>query len=81
MEEMKLIYNNDAGTSFFWITEEEVLTNKVQLIFRETGFYFSLQELKLFQNCINESYQIIVVMIANLEIIVISFCLKHLALK
>ena len=58
MEEMKLIYNNDAGTSFFWITEEEVLTNKVQLIFRETGFYFSLQELKLFQNCINESYHL-----------------------
>ena len=32
MEEMKLIYNNDAGTSFFWITEEEVLTNKAEII-------------------------------------------------
>jgi hypothetical protein len=56
MQEMKQIYLNDAGTSFYWRKENEVLTDKVQLIFRETGFYFSRHELKLFQCCIHESY-------------------------
>lgn len=55
---MKLIYNNDAGTSFFWINDGKVLTNKVQLIFREIGFYFNQQELHLFRDCINESYHL-----------------------
>ena len=53
---MKQIYYNDSGTSFFWRKENEILTDKVQLIYRETGFYFSRHELKLFQFCINESY-------------------------
>lgn len=56
MQEMKQIYYNDSGTSFFWRKENELLTDKVQLIFRETGFYFSRHELKLFQCCIDESY-------------------------
>jgi hypothetical protein len=56
MQEMKQIYVNNAGTSFYWRKENEVLTDKVQLIFRETGFYFSRQELKLFKSCIQESY-------------------------
>ena len=58
MQELKQIYYNDSGTSFFWRKENEVLTDKVQLIFRETGFYFSRQELKLFQSCIDESYKL-----------------------
>ena len=53
---MKQIYYNESGTSFFWRKENEILTDKVQLIFRETGFYFSRPELKLFQCCIEESY-------------------------
>tara|TARA_R110000868_G_scaffold149085_3_gene371325 strand:+ start:189 stop:545 length:357 start_codon:yes stop_codon:yes gene_type:complete len=56
MQQMKQIYFNDAGTSFYWRKENELLTDKVQLIFRETGFYFSRQELQLFQSCIRESY-------------------------
>lgn len=55
---MKQIYCNDAGTSFFWRKENELQTDKVQLIFRETGFYFSRQELKVFQSCIDESYHL-----------------------
>ena len=56
MQPIKQIYYNDSGTSFFWRKENEVVTDKVQLIFRETGFYLSRQELKLFQSCIDESY-------------------------
>ena len=56
MQAIKQIYYNDSGTSFYWRKDNDVLINKVQLIFRETGFYFSKQELQLFKSCINESY-------------------------
>ncbi|MDG1870403.1 MAG: hypothetical protein P8I78_00405 [Flavobacterium sp.] len=56
MNEMKQIYYNDSGTSFFWRKENEILSDKIQMIFRETGFYFSRQELKHFRCCIDESY-------------------------
>ncbi|MEZ7499112.1 hypothetical protein QO200_10190 [Flavobacterium sp. Arc3] len=56
MQEIKQIYHNDSGTSFYWRKENDVLVDKVQLIFRETGFYFSQQELQVFKKCIEESY-------------------------
>ncbi|WP_238567347.1 hypothetical protein [Flavobacterium sp. 83] len=49
MKEIKQIYYNDSGTSFYWKKEDEVVTDKVQLIFRETGFYFTKHELQLFK--------------------------------
>jgi hypothetical protein len=57
MKEIKQIYNNDFGTSFYWRKENSIATDKVQLIFRETGFYFNMQELQQFKNCIEDSYQ------------------------
>jgi hypothetical protein len=58
MHKMKQIYYNDSGTSFYWRKENEVLMDKVQLIFKETGFYFNRQELELFKSCIEESYDL-----------------------
>ena len=57
MKAVKPIYNNESGTSFFWKKEHDIVTDKVQLIFRETGFYFSRPELNEFKNCIEESYR------------------------
>ncbi|MFE3848157.1 hypothetical protein ACFX5D_09310 [Flavobacterium sp. LB3P45] len=56
MKEIKQIYYNDSGTSFYWRKEDGLVMDKVQLIFRETGFYFTKQELYLFKNCIEDSY-------------------------
>ncbi|MFE3867347.1 hypothetical protein ACFX5E_04555 [Flavobacterium sp. LS2P90] len=56
MKEIKQIYYNDSGTSFYWKQENEIVLDKVQLVFRETGFYFTKQELHLFKNCIDDSY-------------------------
>ncbi|HEX9152255.1 MAG TPA: hypothetical protein VF842_09245 [Flavobacterium sp.] len=56
MKEIKQIYYNDSGTSFYWKKEDEVMLDKVQLIFRETGFYFTKHELLQFKNCIEDSY-------------------------
>lgn len=56
MKEIKQIYYNDSGTSFYWKKQNEVVIDKVQLIFRETGFYFNKQELQQFRHCIEESF-------------------------
>jgi hypothetical protein len=56
MKTIKQIYNNESGTSFFWKKENDIVTDKVQLIFRETGFYFSRIELQQFKSCIEESF-------------------------
>ncbi len=56
MQEIKQIYRNNLGSAFYWKKDNAVLWDKVQLIFRETGFYFTPQELQLFKCCIDESY-------------------------
>ncbi|WP_159801179.1 hypothetical protein [Flavobacterium sp. MK4S-17] len=47
MKEIQQIYHNDFGVAFYWIKDNCVLTERIQVIFRETGFYlseFQLQE-------------------------------------
>ena len=56
MEQIKQIYCNDFGTSFYWRRHNEIILEKVQLIFRETGFYFSTAELIKFKNCIDDCF-------------------------
>lgn len=46
MDEIHIIYRNDFGIAFYWKGKEE----KIQLIFRDTGFYLSLKELRVFLN-------------------------------
>jgi len=58
MEQIKQIYYNDFGTSFYWRKQNEIILDKVQLIFRETGFYFSAEELKQFATCIKECFSL-----------------------
>ncbi|OIQ15415.1 MAG: hypothetical protein BM557_11260 [Flavobacterium sp. MedPE-SWcel] len=48
MKEIQQIYHNDFGLAFYWIRNEEVLTQRVQLIFKETGFYLLPEELLQF---------------------------------
>lgn len=55
MREIAPIYKNDSGMSFFWREEEQVLFDKVQMVFKETGFYFSIEELNLFLDLIEDS--------------------------
>jgi hypothetical protein len=56
MKTIKQLYYNDSGTSFYWKKENKVLMDRIQLVFRETGFYFTQQELFVFKNCIEESW-------------------------
>ena len=56
MQAIKQIYINDFGTSFYWRKENEIILDKVQLVFREMGFYCNKSELEQFKDCIQESY-------------------------
>ena len=48
MNEIEQLYHNDMGVAFHWIKEGIVLKEKVQIVFKETGFYLSLNEIKQF---------------------------------
>ena len=56
MQEIKQIYYNHLGPAFYWRKDNDVVVDKVQLVFREMGFYFTPYELQLFKRCIDESY-------------------------
>lgn len=55
MRQIEQIYINQTGTAFFWKEQGSVLSDKVQLVFKETGFYFSVDEMEQFMKLINDS--------------------------
>jgi len=52
MREIEQIYFNDFGVAFHWKKNNRVLNEKVQLVFKETGFYFSYGEMRDFAHII-----------------------------
>ena len=50
-----MIYHNDFGVAFYWAKEGEVLTARVQIVFKETGFYLSTSEIIKFSAMIGEA--------------------------
>lgn len=55
MKQIAQIYGNDFGMAFFWREQETLIMEKVQLVFKETGFYFSIDELHHFMALIEDS--------------------------
>lgn len=55
MKQIEQIYVNDMGMAFFWKEHQVTLTQKIQLVFKETGFYFSVDELHRFMALIEDS--------------------------
>lgn len=53
MTEIEQLYHNDMGVAFHWIKEGVVLKDKVQIVFKETGIYLSLKEIKQFAGIID----------------------------
>lgn len=59
MEDIHLLYYNDYGISFHWkrdISRENF--NKVQLVFRDTGFYLYPEEIALFSKQIKNAKEL-----------------------
>ncbi len=55
MKGIEQIYYNDFGMSFYWKEKNAVKSEKIQLVFKETGFYFSVEELQHFVVLIEDS--------------------------
>ena len=55
MREVEQIYYNEFGVAFHWKKGNEVLTEKVQVVFKETGFYLSYEEIKAFAQIIDNT--------------------------
>ncbi|WP_459210122.1 hypothetical protein [Aquimarina rhabdastrellae] len=48
MSAIDKIYANDFGISFYWRKKDKDTKDKIQLIFRDTGFLLTVNELKDF---------------------------------
>jgi len=55
MKEVEQIYFNEFGVAFHWKKDNRVLTQKVQVVFKETGFYLSYEEMKAFAQIIDNT--------------------------
>ena len=55
MRDIEQIYHNNFGIAFYWKKENETIFDKVQLVFKETGFYFTIAELNQFCDLIEDS--------------------------
>lgn len=55
MKEVEQIYYNDFGVAFHWKKDDKVLTQKVQMVFKETGFYLSYDEIRAFAKIIDNT--------------------------
>ena len=55
MEQIQQIYLNSLGITFYWEKEEGIIPNRVQLIFKEIGLFFTVVELNEFEYLIDES--------------------------
>ena len=55
MKQIEQLYFNDFGVAFFWKRNGKVLKDKVQLVFKETGFYLSGAEVQEFAGIIEDT--------------------------
>lgn len=55
MREVEQIYYNEFGVAFHWKKNNTVLKDKVQIVFKETGFYLTYDEIKAFAQLIDNT--------------------------
>ncbi|SHI82766.1 hypothetical protein SAMN04488096_1052 [Mesonia phycicola] len=45
MDDIRIIFRNEFGIAFYWKSKKD----KIQIVFRDTGFILNLEEIKSFQ--------------------------------
>jgi len=59
MQDIYRIYHNSIGIAFQWKKDiKNGNTDTIQLVFRNTGFYLTLEEIKAFYNKVKVSHQL-----------------------
>jgi hypothetical protein len=55
MKEVAQLYHNNFGVAFYWKKQGRVIDSRIQLVFRETGFYLTPEQIgefaELIANC------------------------------
>ncbi|MFP9100183.1 hypothetical protein ACLI09_14120 [Flavobacterium sp. RHBU_24] len=55
MDEVKQLYYNTFGISFYWVKEGKPLSQRIQVVFRDTGLYLTPEQVVefagLIKNC------------------------------
>ena len=54
MKEIEQVYHNDFGVAFYWKIDGKVYKERIQLVFKETGFYFTADEIMQFSFLVND---------------------------
>lgn len=55
MNEINQIYYNNFGVAFHWKKNDELLKDRVQVIFKETGFYLTDSEIRDFAAIVSKT--------------------------
>ena len=55
MEDITKIYSNSIGISFHWKNTSEKNTKKIQVVFKDTGLFLTVVEIRNFSYLINEA--------------------------
>ena len=55
MEQIQQIYLNSLGIAFYWEKDTGIIPDRIQLIFKEIGLFFTVNELSEFEHLIDES--------------------------
>lgn len=54
MKDIAQLYHNGFGVAFYWKKEDNTLKERIQLVFRETGFFLTPAQIKEFSQLINK---------------------------
>lgn len=50
MQQLVNVYKNDFGLGFFWKKDQLILNDRIQIVFRDMGFYLTKEEIISFLN-------------------------------
>ena len=54
MNEIKQLYYNTFGVSFYWTKEGKPLSKRIQVVFKDTGMYLTAEQVLEFSELIKE---------------------------
>jgi len=52
MDEIKQLYYNTFGVSFYWVKEGKPLSRRIQVVFKDTGLYLTAEQVVEFADII-----------------------------
>lgn len=54
MKDIQQLYYNTFGVSFYWVKEGKTLSQRIQMVFKDTGMYLTAEQVLEFSGLIKE---------------------------